>query len=81
MWDHVGFLIFVTQLQHIGITRYIKDVDWVLYAKCLWTKSPFHALTISRDTNSQYPILWQFQISKSGKNESSPHLLTFPYMS
>ncbi len=27
------------------------------------------------------PILWQFQMSKSDKNESSPRLLAFPYMS
>ncbi len=28
-------------------------MDWVLYAKCLWTISLFHGLTISRDTHLQ----------------------------
>ena len=28
-------------------------MDWALYAKCLWTKSPFDGLTINRDTRSQ----------------------------
>ncbi len=26
-----------------------KDVDWVIYAKCLWTKCPFHGHEISPD--------------------------------
>ncbi len=39
--------------------------------------APFYLIKIGE----VYPFLWQFQMSKNPKNESSPRLLQFPYMS
>ena len=47
-------LVKISFMNPHGVLKDRKDVDWVKYAECLWTKYPFPGLKISPDPHSQH---------------------------